>query len=234
MKQVLLWKVKESMYISTAMLHTNFQKGVCSMAVDFNGSKTRENLMKAFAGESQARNRYTIAAGFARGNGMQAVGDIFLFTAEQERAHAQVYYNLLKRSEGTTIDICGGFPVDTYDSLLELVKAAEHNETEEYEDVYQAFGDTAKEEGFFEAASAFYQIAKVEHIHAERFCYIKERLENKEYFEKTGGAWMCLNCGYIHEGGKVPESCPVCRHDRGYFIPVELAPYTCSAIISAR
>lgn len=204
------------------------------MAVDFNSSKTKENLMKAFAGESQARNRYTIAAETARKQGMQAVEKLFLFTAEQERAHAEVYFNLLKKSEGISIDICGGFPVDTFDSLLELVKAAEHNETEEYEDVYQAFGDIAKEEGFYEAASAFYQIAEVEHVHAKRFGYIRDLLEKKEYFEQPGdGVWMCLNCGYIHEGGKVPEVCPVCRHDKGYFIPLELAPYTCSKIAGA-
>lgn len=205
------------------------------MAVDFNSSKTKENLMKAFAGESQARNRYTFAAETARKQGMQAVERIFLFTAEQERAHAEVYYDLLKKSEGTNIDICGGFPVDTFDSLLDLVKAAEHNETEEYEDVYQAFGDTAKEEGFYEAASAFYQIAEVEHIHAQRFRYIKELLEKNEYFEPSGaGVWMCLNCGYIHEGGKAPASCPVCHHDKGYFIPLELAPYTCSEIAGTK
>lgn len=205
------------------------------MESDFNSSKTKENLMKAFAGESQARNRYTIAAGIAKKQGMQAIGNIFLFTADQERAHAQVYYNLLKKAEGTNIDICGGFPVDTFDSLLELVKAAEHNETEEYKDVYQAFGDTAKEEGFYEAASAFYQIAKVEHTHAERFRYLKELLDKKEYFEQSGeGAWMCLNCGYIHEGGKLPAVCPVCHHDKGYFIPIELAPFTCSEIAGAK
>lgn len=205
------------------------------MDTDFNKSKTKENLMKAFAGESQARNRYTIAAETAKKQGMQAIGKIFLFTADQERAHAQVYYDLLKKSEGTNIDICGGFPVDTFDSLLELVKAAEHNETEEYEDVYQVFGDTAKEEGFYEAASAFYQIAKVEHVHAERFRYIKELLDKNEYFEQSeGGVWMCLNCGHIHVGKKVPEVCPVCRHDKGYFIPIELAPYTCSEIAGVK
>lgn len=204
------------------------------MAINFNESKTKENLMKAFAGESQARNRYTIAAEAARHQGMQAIEHVFLFTAEQERAHAQVFYNLLKKSEGTNIDICGGYPVDTFDSLLDLVKAAEHNETEEYEDVYQEFGNTAKEEGFYEVASAFFQIAEVEKIHARRFGYIKKLLENKEYFEPSGnGVWMCLNCGYIHEGGKVPEICPVCRHDKGYFIPLEMAPYTCSEITAS-
>lgn len=201
------------------------------MAIDFNESKTKENLMKAFAGESQARNRYSIAAEEAKNQGMQAIGQLFLFTAEQERAHAQVFYRLLKEAEGTNINICGGFPVDTFDLLLDLVKAAEHNETEEYEDVYQAFGNVAKEEGFYEIASAFYQIAEVENIHARRFRYIKELLEKQEYYEHSEkGSWMCLNCGYIHEGGKVPNQCPVCRYDRGYFIPLELAPYICSEI----
>lgn len=202
------------------------------MAIDFKTSKTKENLMKAFAGESQARNRYTIAAEIAREQKMPAISNVFLFTADQERAHAQRYYELLKEMEGTTIDICGGFPVDTYDSLVDLLKSAEHNETEEYEDVYQAFGNMAKEEGFMEAASAFYQIAEVENIHAKRFGKLKELLESNTYFELAEeGAWMCLNCGYIHKGKKVPEICPVCRHEKGFFIPLELAPYTYDGIV---
>ena len=129
------------------------------MAIDFKESKTRENLMRAFAGESQARNRYTIAAEVAREQGLFAVNQVFLFTADQERAHAKRFYDLLKNLSGTTIHIDGGYPVDHFDSVIELLKAAEHNEMEEYEDVYQNFGDIAKEEGFIEVASAFYQIA---------------------------------------------------------------------------
>lgn len=201
------------------------------MAVDFQRSKTKENLMKAFAGESQARNRYTIAAEMAREHHMYAVSQIFLFTAEQERAHAQRYYELLKEAERQTIEICSGFPVDTFDSLTELLAAAEHNETEEYKDVYQVFGNQAKEEGFLEAASAFFQIAEVEKIHAKRFGTIKELLENNTYFEfAEEGAWMCLNCGHIFRGSKVPEICPLCRHERGFFIPLSIAPYTDSGI----
>lgn len=196
------------------------------MAIDFAKSETRINLMKAFAGESQARNRYTIAAKICREQKMQAISSIFLFTADQERAHAERYYDLLKNLSGSTIEICGGFPVDHFDSITELLGAAHHNEMEEYEDVYQAFGDKAKEEGFLEAASAFYQIADVEKVHAQRFGKIKEMLENNIYFEQSeSGKWMCLNCGYIHEGKAVPGICPVCRYDRGYFIPAELAPY---------
>lgn len=205
------------------------------MAIDFKQSKTRENLMKAFAGESQARNRYTIAAEVSRKQGMQAIGSVFAFTADQERAHAQRFYDLLREAQGTTIDICGGFPVDTYDSVLDLLKAAEHNETEEYEDVYQAFGNEAKEEGFFEVASAFHQIAEVENVHARRFGELKKFLEENTYFENTEEqAWMCLNCGYIHRGKKVPTQCPVCRHAQGYFIPLDMAPYTCACIIPGR
>ena len=125
--------------------------------------------MKAFAGESQARNRYTFAAEQARKQGMYAVADVFLFTADQERAHAERYYDLLKDLTGETIEICGGYPVDKDEDIVKLLEAAKHNEFEEYEDVYQAFGDTAKEEGFLEIASAFYQIAEVEKMHGKRF-----------------------------------------------------------------
>lgn len=197
------------------------------MAVQFQASKTKENLMKAFAGESQARNRYTIAAEQAKKKGMHAIGEIFLFTAEQERAHAQRFYELLKEAEGSTIDICAGFPVDIHNSVIDLIKAAEHNETEEFEDVYPTFANIAKDEGFLEVASAFIQIAEIERIHAKRFEQLKTWLENKKYYESSERrAWMCLNCGYIHEGLMLPEHCPVCRYEKGYFIPLEMAPYT--------
>ena len=150
------------------------------MAVDFCKSRTKENLMKAFAGESQARNRYTIAAEMAMEHHMYSVGQIFLFTADQERAHAQRYYELLKEAAGETIEICGGFPADTFDSLTDLLRAAEHNETEEYKDVYRSFGDQAKEEGFLEAASAFYQIAEVEKTHAKRFGKMRELMDGED------------------------------------------------------
>ena len=196
------------------------------MAVDFKESRTKENLMRAFAGESQARNRYTIAAGTAKKQGMFAINQIFLFTAEQERAHAERFYDLLKNLSGTTIQIDGGYPVDHFDSVTELLRAAQHNEMEEFDNVYPAFGDIAKEEGFIEAASAFYQIAKIEEIHGKRFGKLAEMLEQNRYFESdTEQEWMCLNCGHIQRGKLVPEACPVCHHEKGYFIPVTLAPY---------
>ena len=139
------------------------------MTGNFFESETKENLMRAFAGESQARNRYTIAAEKAREKGMYTIADVFLYTADQERAHAERFYELLKEFTGSTIQIDGTYPVDQQDTLEELLRAAEHNEKEEFEDVYPAFGSTAKAEGFLEAASTFFQIAEIEHTHQERF-----------------------------------------------------------------
>ena len=196
------------------------------MAVNFSESKTKENLMRAFAGESQARNRYTVAAERAEEEGMLTVADIFLYTADQERAHAERFYELLKGLSGETVHIDGSYPIDQQDSLEGLLRAAEHNEHEEYADVYQAFGDTAKEEGFHEAASAFYQIAEIEHIHEKRCGELAEMLETNTYYNSDNvSKWMCTNCGYIHEGQLAPKVCPVCRHEQGYFIPYTLACY---------
>lgn len=196
------------------------------MDIKFSESKTKENLMKAFAGESQARNRYTIAAEIAREKGMLTIADIFLYTADQERAHAERYYELLKEFSGETIFIDGTYPIDLQEELSDLLRAAERNEHGEYADVYPGFGDTAKKEGFLEAASAFYQIAEIEHTHEKRFARLAEMLETNTYYASADTlTWLCTNCGYIHEGMQAPNICPVCRHERGYFIPWELACY---------
>ena len=196
------------------------------MAVNFSESKTKENLMRAFAGESQARNRYTIAAERAEEEGMYTIADVFRYTADQERAHAERFYDLLKDLSGETIHIDGTYPIDQQDSLEGLLRAAEHNEHEEYADVYQAFGDTAKTEGFPEVAYAFYQIAEIEHIHEERFGKLAEMIETNMYYNANSvSKWMCTNCGYIHEGQLAPKVCPVCRHDQGFFIPYTMACY---------
>lgn len=196
------------------------------MAVDFKESRTRENLMRAFAGESQARNRYTIAAETAKKQGMYAVNQVFLFTADQERAHAERFYGLLKELSGTTIQIDGGYPVDHYVDVVKLLKSSQHNEMEEFEDVYPAFARVAKEEGFEEAAFVFREIAKIEEIHGKRFGKLVELIENGKFYESSEEqSWMCLNCGHIIHGKSVPAKCPVCLHEKGYFIPAGLAPY---------
>lgn len=197
------------------------------MVQSLKNSKTKENLMKAFAGESQARNRYTFGAELARKQGLYAIEKIFLFTAEQERAHAERFYELLKEMTGETIEIHAGYPIDDNENIIEALKAAQHNEFEEADDVYQVFAETAKEEGFLEVASAFIQIAEVEKLHGRRFSKIARLLEDGTYFRAAKeGKWMCLNCGHIHSGGQTPEICPLCRHEKGYFIPLSLAPYT--------
>lgn len=196
------------------------------MEVEFRSSETRENLMRAFAGESQARNRYTFGAEQARKEKQQAIAQVFLFTAEQELAHAKVFYQHLKELSGETIRIDGGYPVDLADNLAELLRMAQHNEYEEHDDVYQRFGDKAKEEGFLQVASSFYMIAEIEKRHGDRFGQLAEWIEqNKLHISDIKTGWMCLNCGHIYEGEEVPERCPVCHHDRGYFIRLELAPF---------
>lgn len=188
--------------------------------MEFKDSKTYVNLMRAFAGESQARNRYNIAASDARKEGLQIVEAVFNYTADQERAHAKVFYELLKDAAGEHIAIEGAYPVDLYDSTLKALRAAQHNENEEWEDVYKNFGLTAKDEGFTKIAYIFESIAKIEKVHAERFGRIADELENGSLFKKKDEiVWICTNCGHIHIGKDAPEVCAVCKHPKGFFLP---------------
>lgn len=196
------------------------------MAQDFKTSETKENLMRAFAGESQARNRYTIAAEQAKEQKLQVIYRLFTYTAGQEKEHAEIFYKYLKELAGETIVIDGGYPVDISEDMATLLRMAQHNEYEEHDDVYQKFGEKAKEEGFTQVANSFFQIAEVEKRHGDRFGKFAEYLEQNKLFVsdvKTG--WICLNCGYVYEGTNVPEQCPVCQHDKGYFIRLELSPF---------
>ena len=195
--------------------------------MDFHESQTKINLMRAFAGESQARNRYTLAAEQARDADLHVIEAIFTFTANQEKEHAEIFYNHLSRLAGETVFIDGGFPVDINRSVAALLRAAEHNEYEEYTDAYKSFGSTAKEEGFHEIASSFLTIAEIEKTHGDRFAAFAELLEqNKLFVSDVSCKWICLNCGHIHEGTAAPEACPVCRHNKGFFLRLSLAPYT--------
>lgn len=196
------------------------------MAVDFKNSVTKDNLMRAFAGESQARNRYTFAAQQAKKEKLQVIEAVFTYTADQEKEHAQIFYDHLKELAGETIHVDGGYPVDIAGNVLDLLKMAQHNEYEEHDPVYKSFGEKALEEGFQRVANSFFMIADIEKVHGDRFGRFAKWLEENKLFVsdvKTG--WMCLNCGYIFEGGQVPEKCPVCLHDRGYFIRLEFSPY---------
>lgn len=193
---------------------------------NFSESETKLNLMKAFAGESQARNRYTFAAEEAGKQNLYVIERIFDFTANQEKEHAEVFYGHLKELSGDNIDICGGYPVNTGESVQSLLKYAVHNELEEYEDVYKSFSKTAEEEGFSKIAADFAAIAQIEKTHAERFeTFLKLMVENKLFVSDVKCGWMCLNCGYVFEGMAAPEVCPICNHDRGFFIRLSFAPY---------
>lgn len=197
------------------------------MPINFNESKTKENLMRAFAGESQARNRYTFAASTAKSQSLHVIEAIFSFTAGQEKEHAEIFYNYLKDLTGEKITVDGDYPVNVTNSVVELLQFAEENEFEEYNPVYKEFGDVAKEEGFSQIATTFYNISEIEKSHAERFKMFKELLQqNKLFVSDVKCKWICLNCGFVFEGTSVPEQCPVCSHDKGYFIRIELAPYT--------
>lgn len=196
------------------------------MAVDFKTSETKDNLMRAFAGESQARNRYTFAAAQAKKEHQAAISQVFLYTAAQEKEHAEIFYKYLKEMARETIQVDGGYPVDITENLTELLYMAQHNEYEEHDVVYKKFGDKAKEEGFDKIAASFYMIAGIEKLHGERFGkFAKWMEENKLYVSDVKTGWICLNCGYVYEGEKAPGECPVCKHDQGYFIRLELSPF---------
>lgn len=196
------------------------------MGVEFKNSETKDNLMRAFAGESQARNRYTFAASQAKKENLYVVSAIFEYTANQEKEHAEIFYHHLKELAGETIHVDGGYPVDLTDDVAKLLRMAQHNEYEEHDPIYKAFGDKANEEGFPKVAASFHMIAEIEKIHGDRFGRLAEMLEQKKLFvSDVKTAWICLNCGYVYEGEKAPAKCPVCDHDKGYFIRFELSPY---------
>ena len=196
------------------------------MSVDFSGSETRLNLMRAFAGESQARNRYGFAAGVARRKGLQVIEGVFTFTAEQERAHAKVFYDYLAPLAGESLTVDGGYPVDIFTEMADYLRAARHNEYQEHDDVYASFARTAEQEGFVEIAHTFRMIAAIEKSHGDRFGLFADLLEEDRLFaEDRPVQWMCLNCGEIIETTTAPALCPVCKHGQGYFIRLDMAPY---------
>ncbi len=194
--------------------------------VNFNESNTKTNLMRAFAGESQARNRYTFAAEIAKKQGLYVIEAVFNLTANQELAHANVFMKHLSEFNGESIEIDGGYPVEVTNSVVELLENAHHNEMEEYSDVYKTFGEEAEREGYMAVAGSFKDIGAIEKEHANRFeLFAKLLRENKLFVSDVECEWMCLNCGHIYKGKNVPEACPVCHHEKGYFVRIELAPY---------
>ena len=185
------------------------------------GTRTAENLLKAFAGESQARNRYTFYASIADKEGYKQIKNIFLETAENEKEHAKRFYKLLleglKDNLPAMIEINAGYPVAQGKTLDNLIAAAD-GERDEWSDIYMNFASTAKEEGFPEVAEVFLQIGSVEKHHEARYRKLAENIQNDKVFKKDEvTTWKCGNCGYIHTGDSAPDECPACAHPQAYF-----------------
>lgn len=179
------------------------------------GTKTEQNLLKAFAGESQARNRYDFFAKAAKKEGLEQISGLFFETALNEKEHAKRFFKFL---EGGATEITATYPAGKIGTTLENLKAAADGENEEWTELYPEFAKIAKEEGFEEVAAAFTTIAKVEKAHEARYRKLYKNLEEGKVFKKDGKVtWKCTNCGYLHEGDSAPEKCPACLHPQSYF-----------------
>lgn len=179
------------------------------------GSKTETNITTAFAGESQARNRYSFFAKAAKKEGLVQISSIFERTAEQERAHAKTLFKLL---EGGEVEITASFPAGTIGTTMENLEAAARGEEHEYMEMYPSFAETAKEEGFPIIAAIFTAIAKAEKQHAKQYRAFIDNLKSGQVFKRDNTvSWYCSKCGYIHEGNEPPKQCPACAHPQSYF-----------------
>jgi rubrerythrin len=179
------------------------------------GSKTEKNLLKAFAGESQARNRYTYFASKAKKEGYCQIESIFLETARNEKEHAKIFFKFL---EGGGVEITATYPAGVIGTTEENLEAAAEGENEEHTDLYPEFADVAEEEGFSKIAEVFRRIAMVEAEHEKRYLKLLKNIREDKVFEKDEKVrWKCDNCGYVHEGKQAIEKCPSCAHPKKYF-----------------
>ena len=179
------------------------------------GSRTEKNLLKAFAGESQARNRYEFFAKQARVEGLEQIAALFEETAINEKAHAKRFFKFL---EGRMVEITATYPAGKIGTTLENLKAAAEGENEEWTLLYPEFAKIAEEEGFKQIATVFKTIAKIEKAHEERYLKLYQNLAEGRVFEREGKViWKCRECGFLHESAKPPKKCPACEHDQAYF-----------------
>ncbi len=179
------------------------------------GTRTEKNILTAFAGESQARNRYTYFASQAKKEGYVQIAAVFEETANQEKEHAK---RLFKFLEGGEVEIVGAFPAGTIGTTLENLKASAEGENYEHTSMYPEFAKIAREEGFNEIACVMEAIAVAEKYHEERYNALARNIEEGKVFKKDAPVkWRCRNCGYVHEGNEPPEKCPACAHPKGYF-----------------
>jgi rubrerythrin len=179
------------------------------------GTRTEQNLLKAFAGESQARMRYDYFASQAKKEGLEQISALFTETSLNEKEHAKRFFKFL---EGGSVEITAGYPAGIIGTTLENLKAAAEGEHEEWTERYPEFARIAEEEGFKEVATAFKMIATVEKAHEARYSKLYKNLEAGKVFQRDGVVvWKCRNCGYLHEGKKAPKKCPACLHPQSFF-----------------
>ena len=185
------------------------------MGNSIKGTRTEKNLLAAFAGESQARNRYTYFAGAARKEGFEQIANIFIETAENEKEHAKVFF---KHLEGGDAEITAVYPAGAAKGTKNNLELSAAGEKLEWTVLYQDFAKAAKDEGFPEVASSFEQVAKVERFHESRYRKLIDNITKTEVFKKKAPVkWHCTNCGYISEGTEAPEQCPACKHPQAYY-----------------
>ena len=180
------------------------------------GTQTEQNLLKAFAGESQARNRYTYFASTAKKEGYEQIAAVFLETADQELEHAKRFFKLLEGGSATIYEAC--YPAGKIGTTTENLLAAAMGEKEEWDILYPTFAQTAEDEGFLEVAEAFRKVARVEIEHERRYLKLLNRITDGCFFEREGEIWwQCRNCGFIVEAEEAPKACPACLHPQAYF-----------------
>jgi len=185
------------------------------MGKSLKGTKTEKNLLAAFAGESQARNRYTYFAGQAIKEGLEQISRIFIETAENEKEHAKVFFKYL---EGGDVEITAAYPAGVIGDTKKNLEAAAAGENMEWTTLYADFAKVAAKEGFPEVARSFEQISKVEMFHESRYRKLIKNIENNEVFKKKATIkWHCINCGYVYEGPEAPKECPACKHPQAYY-----------------
>jgi rubrerythrin len=179
------------------------------------GTKTEKNLLAAFAGESQARNRYTYFASAAQKEGLEQISSIFIETAKNEKEHAKVFFKYL---EGGDVQISAIYPAGVIKETKSNLEAAAAGENMEWTIIYQDFAQVARDEGLLEVARSFEQVAKVEKFHEARYRKLINNVKNSEVFKKNSAVkWHCRNCGYVMEGKEAPQQCPVCKHPQSFF-----------------
>jgi len=185
------------------------------MGKSVKGTKTEKNLLAAFAGESQARNRYTYFASAARKEGMEQIANIFMETAENEKEHAKVFFKYL---EGGDTQITATYPAGMIKDTKSNLQEAAAGENLEWTTLYADFAKTAQEEGFSDIANSFEQISKVEKFHESRYRKLINNIANNEVFKKKSPVkWHCANCGYVFEGPDAPKECPACKHPQAFY-----------------